>query len=131
MAKSILPVPQEVKDRIGTLRKKTDAELRTSITTGLTRREMLTALNNGSDRIQREPVRHYRTDAQIERDEQVEVDVETDAQVSKRVVTWTYYEDEPGHPVDTITIQQYDANDALVSRKVIKHYVDGRQPEVI
>jgi len=32
--------------------------------------------------------------------------------------------------VDTITVQQLDAADQVTAQQVIKHYVDGRQPEV-
>ena len=44
----------------------------------------------------------------------------------KRVI-WTYY-DLPGNPVDKITIIIADPNMTVISKRVIKHFVDGRQP---
>ena len=42
----------------------------------------------------------------------------------KRVI-WTYY---PAGEVDTITIVIADPNMNIISRRVIKHFTDGRQP---
>ncbi len=41
---------------------------------------------------------------------------------------WTYY---PEGPVNEITTIQLDATDTETSRKVIKHYLDGRQSKVV
>lgn len=72
-------------------------------------------------------VRTYRGDGQIESESTTERDIETAAQVSRKTVTWTYY---AGGQVDTIVLQTRDASDAVISTKTIKHYTDGRQPEV-
>lgn len=45
-----------------------------------------------------------------------------------RVVTWSYYP--KGGEVDTITVRDLDASDNETARRVIKHHLDGRQPEV-
>lgn len=46
---------------------------------------------------------------------------------------YTYYPTQPDgkHPRDVITIKEMDANDVVISTKKLKHYPDGRQPEVI
>lgn len=74
-----------------------------------------------------EPVRTYRADGQITSETIVTKDTETNLQVSKREVTWTYY---ATGEVNLITIKQYDANNVLLHTKAIKHYKDGRQPTV-
>ena len=38
------------------------------------------------------------------------------------------FEDEPGAPVDTITIIETDGEGNETRHDVIKHYIDGRQP---
>lgn len=73
------------------------------------------------------PVRTYRADGQITSETTVTKDTETNLQVSKRAVTWTYY---ATGEVNLITIKQYDSNDVLLHTKAIKHYKDGRQPTV-
>lgn len=73
------------------------------------------------------PVRTYRADGQIASETIVTKDTETNLQVSKREVTWTYY---ATGEVNIITIKQYDANNVLLHTKAIKHYKDGRQPTV-
>ena len=40
-------------------------------------------------------------------------------------IEWTYY---PNRSIDEITTIQFDAANKEVSRKVIKHFKDGRQP---
>ena len=110
--------------------KLTLTQLRTAIVP--TKRAALIQLNGGSDKVAAEPVRTYRKDGQIESETQTMKDVETGAVVSGKQITWTYYEDEKGAPVDTIAIVETDAKGAEVKRKTIKHYPDGiRQPEVI
>ena len=74
-----------------------------------------------------EPVRTYQADGQITSETIVTRDTETNAQVNKRIVTWTYY---ATGEVDTITIKVYDGSNALLRTKAIKHYTDGRQPTV-
>ena len=74
-----------------------------------------------------DPVRTYRADGQIESETTIDVDPETNLQVSKRAVTWTYY---ATGEVNVITIKVYDGANNLVHTKAIKHYKDGRQPTV-
>jgi len=94
-----------------------------------TKRAALIAIN-GSDRVSNVAT-ISRKDGQVESQTETVRDVETGAVVSGRVITWTYYEKEKGCPVDTITIVEIDAVGKETSRKAIKHYPDGRQPEVI
>jgi hypothetical protein len=74
-----------------------------------------------------EPIRTYRADGQIESETIVTRDTETNMQVNKREMTWTYY---ATGEVNVITIKQYDSNNVLLHTKAIKHYKDGRQPTV-
>jgi len=74
-----------------------------------------------------DPVRTYRADGQIESETTIDVDPETNLQVSKRAVTWTYY---ATGEVNVITIKVYDGANNLVHTKAIKHYTDGKQPTV-
>jgi hypothetical protein len=92
-----------------------------------TKRDALISIN-GSDKISAASIRTYAKDGQITSQTDVDRDVETDAVVSGRQITWTYY---PEGCVDTITIIETDAAGKETSRKVIKHYTDGRQPEVL
>lgn len=94
-----------------------------------TKREALIQLNGGSDKVTSDLIRKYRKDGQIESETQTVRDVETDAVVSGKTITWTYYAVK-GAPVDTITIVETNAKGGEVARKVIKHYLD-RQPEVL
>lgn len=74
-----------------------------------------------------EPIRTYRADGQIKSETIVTRDTETNMQVNKREMTWTYYATGEVH---VITIKQYDGNNVLLRTKAIKHYKDGRQPTV-
>lgn len=94
-----------------------------------TKRDALISLN-GSDKISDAPVCAYRKDGQIESQSETVRDVETGALISTKTIAWTYYDNEPGAPVDEITIVETDERGAELKRKVIKHYTDGRQPEV-
>ena len=67
-----------------------------------------------------------RPDGQIFQRIEIERDGDTQAQVSRRVITWTYY---ATGEVNVITIERYDAINTLIRTKRIKHYRDGRQPE--
>lgn len=73
-----------------------------------------------------DPVITYGADGQIESQNEIERNVETGAQLSRKYTTWDYYNN--GN-VNVITIQIFDENDALKKTKRIKHYRDGRQPE--
>jgi hypothetical protein len=92
-----------------------------------TKRAALIAIN-GSDKTSYFTVTN-RKDGQIESKMTVRKDIESGEIMSTEIITWTYYENEKGCPVDTITIT--DTVGKLVTTKVIKHYVDGKQPEVI
>ena len=47
--------------------------------------------------------------------------------VGKRIDEYAYY---PTGEVNTITMKKYDSNNELTSKKVLKHYRDGRQPNL-
>ena len=98
--------------------------LSTWLTNHFTKRQLILWLMD-IEVLENDPVRTYRADGQIESETTIDVDTETNLQVNKRVVTWTYY---ATGEVDIITIKQYDNNDALLMTKTIKHYTDGTQP---
>jgi hypothetical protein len=72
------------------------------------------------------PICTYGADGQIESQNEIERDVDTDAQISRKYTAWTYYN---SGEVNVITIQTFDETDTLKKQKKIKHYKDGRQPE--
>ncbi len=76
------------------------------------------------------PVIICRKDRLLESQIETVRDVKTGAAVSGKQIIWTYY-DVKGAPVDTITIVETDAAGKEVARKKIKHFTDGRQPEVL
>ena len=47
--------------------------------------------------------------------------------VGKRKDSYTYY---LTSEVNTITMERYDSNDKLASKKILKHYRDGTQPDL-
>jgi predicted double-glycine peptidase len=96
------------------------------LTKNFTKRQLILWLMD-MDVISIDPVRVYRADGQIESETTITVDAETNTQVNKRVVTWSYY---ATGEVNVITIKQYDSNNVLLHTKAIKHYKDGRQPTV-
>jgi queuine/archaeosine tRNA-ribosyltransferase len=102
------------------------SKLSTWLTNNFTKRQLILWLME-IDVMQLEPERIYQVDGQIASEISVTVDTETNLQVSKREVTWTYY---ATGEVNVITIKQYDANNVLLHTKAIKHYKDGRQPTV-
>jgi hypothetical protein len=108
------------------LRAATKAQIVADITAKMTKRDLLIFLNDGSDKVQDEPKRTYCKDGQQESQIEVERDVETGARTGGKVISWSYY---PTGEVDEITISLRDATDKETARKVIKHFVDGRQPE--
>jgi hypothetical protein len=101
-------------------------KLSTYLTNNMTKRQLILWLMD-MDVIDIEPVRTYRADGQIESETTITVGTETNAQVNKRVTTWTYY---ATSDVNVITIKQYDGSDNLLHTKAIKHYTDGKQPTV-
>jgi len=111
------------------LRASTKAQIITAITAYLqanfTRRELIRLLWE-RDTDWDEPIRTYRADGQIESQIEIERNDDTRVQVSKRVMTWSYY---ATGEVNVILVQVYDAMDVLKRTKRIKHYRDGKQPE--
>lgn len=101
-------------------------KLSTWLTNNMTKRQLILWLMN-VETLALDPVRVYRADGQIESESIITVNTETNLQVNKREVTWTYY---TSGEVDVIIIKQYDSNDVLLHTKAIKHYKDGRQPTV-
>jgi hypothetical protein len=102
------------------LQKQTVTQLKTAVTAGMTKRDLL-IIANGSDTISTEPTRTYRKDGQIESQSEVIKDVETNAVILTKIITWSYYET---GEVDEIAITENG------KKKVIKHYLDSRQPTV-
>lgn len=122
----IIPVDVTLKQLHALTKTQIINKLSTWLTNNFTKRQLILWLMD-MDVISIEPVRTYRPDGQIASETIVTKDTETNLQVSKRAVTWTYY---ATGEVNVITIKQYDANNALLHTKAIKHYIDGRQPTV-
>ena len=110
----------KITTQITDLQKQTITQLRAVIVP--TKRDALISLNGGSDRVTDEPIRVYRKDGQIQSQVETVRDVETNAVILTKTITWTYY---PKGEVDLITIVENG------KKKIIKHFVDGRQPEVL
>ena len=109
---------------VKTLRSKTITQLKAELTTDMTKRDLLIQMT-GSDRITEIPFRTY---CKFGQESQTEVfrDVETNVVISTKTITWTYYK---GGEVDEITIVETGSKGER--RMVIKHFADGRQPEVM
>lgn len=123
-----MPLLEEI--TLAQLRGYTKAQIINYVTkklNGMTRRKLIMLLWDEIQEIPREPVRAYRKDEQIESQIEIQEDAETGEQTGKRALNWTYY---PTGEVDEITISEFDASNALLKRKVIKHYTDGKQPTV-
>lgn len=106
---------------IDDLQKQTVTQLKAVMTAGMTKRDLLIMANGGSDKIMTEPVRTYRKDGQIASQTEVIKDVETNAVVLTKTITWSYY---AGGEVNEISITENGKT------KVIKHYLTGKQPTV-
>lgn len=91
-----------------------------------TRREIIRGIRNDRD-TETETAYTYDAQGRITGQTDIERDDDTQAQVSKRVITWTYY---ATGEVNVIKTELYDAADVLIRTRRIKHYRDGRQPEV-
>jgi len=102
------------------------SRLSTWLTNHFTKRQLILWLMD-IEAMPLEPVRTYRADGQIESETTITVDTETNAQLEKRVTTWSYY---PTGEVNIITIKVYDGSNNLLRTKAIKHYTDGKQPTV-
>lgn len=102
------------------------ASIRDYLTANYTRRQLIQFLRDRETEWD-EPIRTYRTDGQIESQIEVERDEETGEIVSSKSITWSYYST---GEVNVILIIVYDATGIEIKRKRIKHFKDGRQPEV-
>ena len=108
------------------LQKQTPNQLKASLTADMTKRDLLIAANGGSDKLI-EMVSTYDKNGLEIKTETVR-DVETNVIVSVKTITYTLY---PKGEVDEITIVINDGVGKEISRKVIKHFINGRQPEVL
>lgn len=108
------------------LQKQTVTQLKTALTADMTKRDLLIIANGGSDKLS-EMVSTYDKNGYEIKTETVR-DVETNAVISTKTITYTLY---PKGEVDEITIVEKDGSGKEISRKVIKHYTDGRQPELM
>jgi hypothetical protein len=111
---------------INSLRDATREQLGAEIAAKLTKRELL-ILAVGAEKISSTPERVYGEDGQITEETTVETDVET-GETRTQHVTWSYYKT---GEVDVIEIIVLDTNGKIAKQKKIKHYVDGREPEVM
>lgn len=111
----------KISTSITDLQKQTVTQLKAALTAGMTKRDLLIKAN-GSDKISNEPIITYHTNGQIASQVETFLDVETNTVVSTNTITWTYYK---SGEVDEITIEENG------KRKTIKHFTDGRQPEVL
>ena len=113
----------KIETPITDLQKHTVTQLKTALTADMTKRDLLIIANGGSDKLS-EMVSTYDKNGLEIKTETVR-DVETNAIVSTNVITYTLY---PKGEVDEITIIVKDGSGKEISRKVIKHYIDGKQP---
>jgi len=109
------------------LRTKSLTQLKADYVRDMTKRDLLVLANNGSEQIYDIPVCTYRRDGQIASQSETVRDVETGVIIATKTIAWTYYKT---GEVDTITIAETNADGKETGRKVIKHYTDGRQPEM-
>jgi len=112
---------------IDQLKTATKAAIVADITGKMSKRDLIIAVV-GSDKVTDAPVIKRRKDNQIESQLETERDIETGAVLGSRLITWTYYET---GEVDEIATIAMDAAGKETSRRIIKHYTDGRQPESI
>lgn len=94
------------------LNKLSKAELITSILQGVTDTEREASEDGPYGQVKRVDVTQERLTRKL---------------TSRRTVTWSYY---PVGCVDEITIVETDDKGKETARRVIKHFADGRQPEM-
>jgi len=111
----MLPI---IKTTISDLQKQTVTQLKTALTADMTKRDLL-ILANGSDKLS-EMVSTYDKNGLEIKTETVK-DVETNAVVSVKTITYTLY---PKGEVDEITIVVKDESGKKIDKKIIKHYLD-------
>ena len=117
-----------IKPTLATMREMIREDLTAAVLADKTDRDLLIMANNGSETINDQPETAIRDDKQIESRVETIRDVESGEVIKTVEALWTYYEDEPGAPVDTITIIETDGEGNETRHDVIKHYIDGRQP---
>ena len=93
----------------------------------MSKRQIILWLWDEVSEIADEPIRTYRKDGQIESQVEANRDIESGELINGRRIDWTYYST---GEVDTITIRELDGLGVEAKKKIIKHYKDGRQPEV-
>jgi hypothetical protein len=106
------------------MQKQTVTQLKADLTAGMTKRDLL-IIANGSDKLS-DLVSTFDKNGYEIKTETIR-DVETNAIISVKTITYTLY---PKGEVDEITIIVKDGSGKEISRKVIKHYLDGKQPTV-
>ncbi len=112
------------------LRLATKAQIITAIANYLTDRfskRQLIAFLLDADIVTDPPARSYAKDGQPASETIIDRDAETGAAVITHTTRWTYY---PTGEVDTITLSDLSAATGEETARTIKHYVDGRQPQV-
>lgn len=109
------------------LRQMDTDQLVAQIIDGMSDRDMLIQINGGAT-VSDAPQTIYQEDGQISQMIETINDVETGELVLTHETDWTYYEDEPGAPVDTIEIIETDGGGNETRHDIIKHFCDGRQP---
>ena len=117
--------PIEIKPTIEDLQVKTVDELKEILTADMTKRDLLIIANDGSDVIDEMESTYDKAGREIKTT--TTRDIETNEIISVKTVTYTLY---PKGEVDEITIIVNDGVGKEISRKVIKHYTDERQPTV-
>jgi len=122
----IIPVDVTLEQLRAMTKAKIIERLSTWLTKNMTKRQLILWLMD-IEVVEDTPVRTYREDGQITSETTVTKDTETNQQVNKREVSWTYY---ATGEVNVITIKTYNGNNVLLHTKAIKHYKDGRQPTV-
>ena len=98
------------------------------LTNNFTKRQIIIWLLNNTNILANATISIYEPDGQVRSQTDRNMDIETGLQVDGRVVTYAYY---PTGEVDTITISTRDSANKEIAKKIIKHFIDGRQPEVV
>lgn len=120
----------EVPYTLEQIRAATKAQIITFITNKLdnfSKKQIIVWLFENVIEIADKPTTVVRPDGQLTSQSEIIRDVETGALVTTKTITWTYY---ATGEVDTITIVVTNSVGTEMSRTVIKHYKDGRQPKI-
>lgn len=122
-----IPIPYTLTQLRGFTKTQLINGISTYLTNNMTKRQILIWLMDNTVTVADDSIRVTRADGQVTSITDVDRDLETGAMTGGRVVSYTYY---PTGEVDTITISTRDASNAEIAKKIIKHYTDGKQPEV-